>query len=242
MREKACDLIYLNTKKYISFAELKTMYWKLFIIPFSVFVIGIAEINKIGVSYKSLFPIVSVAIWSLLYWIFVLKIENKLIKKTFELRFLVNGVSSLLLSSLFWIFFTSFNLVSKNSIAGFDFCLLLLLFYLIFSVTYVALIIFGVHKGAFKKIREKGKTDKILALDAFFASLIPLSGVAGMISSRLLRSHADVSTQNIAITICGVFIIFAPALAHINFVQYFYCKKYKISCDEDGCTTSDKLQ
>lgn len=37
-------------------------------------------------------------------------------------------------------------------------------------------------------------------------------------------------------------IIFLPAVAHINFVQYFYCKKYAIDCDEAGNKTSPALE
>ena len=39
-----------------------------------------------------------------------------------------------------------------------------------------------------------------------------------------------------------ILVIFLPILAHINFVQYFYCKKYKIYCDESGDTTSPDLE
>lgn len=43
-------------------------------------------------------------------------------------------------------------------------------------------------------------------------------------------------------TIITILVIFIPALAHINFVMYYYCKKYGINCDEHGNTTSPKLE
>lgn len=242
MRERACDLIYLNTKRYTSISNLRTLYWAIIIFPCIMMLMSIAAINTNGVSWKSLFPLISIAIWSLLYWIFVLMIQSKKTKKTFELRFLVNGISGLLVSSLFWIFCTSFNLVADDPVFEFDFSLWILFLYLIFSVAYIALIVIGVHKGIYKKIREKGHTPRAIAVDAFFASIIPVAGLLGMVTSKLLRAYASVSVQNIVATVAFVLIIFLPALAHINFVQYFYCKKYGILCDEYGDTTSPKLE
>ncbi len=242
MREKVRDLIYLNTKRYMSLDNLRVLYWAIIIIPFSMVVMSAASIHMTGVSWRTLFPLVSIAVWSLLYWIFVLTIQSKKIKKTFELRFLVNGISGLLLSSLFWIFYASFNLLADKPIIEFDFFLWILLYYFVFSAIYIGLIVISVHKGAFNKIREAGNLPVVIALDAFFASLIPLAGVLGMITSKLLREHASVSAQNVALTIGFVFLVFAPALAHMNFVQYYYCKKYSILCDEYGDTTSPKLE
>ena len=113
--------------------------------------------------------------------------------------------------------------------------------YLLFSVLYVGLIVLGTHKGVFGKIKEKSRAQWVIALDAVIASVIPIAGVLGMHTSKMLRNNADVSTQNVCISITLITIIFLSALAHINFVQYFYCKKYKIMCDENGDTTSPKL-
>lgn len=242
MREKVRDLIYLDTKRYVSLDKLRVVYWRIIIIPFFMVVMGIASINMTGVNWKSLFPFVSLAIWSLLYWIFVLTIQSKRTRKTFELRFLVNGISGLLVSSLFWIFYTSFNLVADNPIFELDFSLWILFFYLLFSVIYIGLIVIGIHKGVYKKIHKKSHTPKAIAIDAFLASILPIAGVSGMLTSKLLRAYASVSVQNIVATISFVLIIFLPALAHINFVQFYYCKKYGIDCDEDGNTTSPALE
>lgn len=242
MKENARDLIYLDTKRYSSLADLKALYWKIFFLPLILVIFGIVSIKTNGVNWKSLFPLVSAAVWNLLYWIFVLTIQNKRTKKTFELRFLVNGISSLLLSYLFWCLYTSYILVEDSPIVGLDFPLWILLFYLIFSFFYICLIVIGVHKGVYKKIREKSKTPKVLALDALLASIIPLACTAGMYTSKLLSAYASVSKQEIVANISLVLIIFLPALSHINFVQYFYCKKYGILCDEYGDTTSPKLE
>lgn len=241
MKENAKDLIYLDSKRYISIKSLRVLYWAISIIPFTMIVWGIVAINTIGLNWMSLFPLISIVVWSLLYWTFVLTVQGRK-AKTFELRFLVNGVSGLLISSLFWILHASLSLLENDPAIGFRFLLWILLFYLLFSILYIALIVLGVHKGIFKKIKEKSQTPKFLAISAFFSAILPSTGIMGMYTSRILRAHASDAVQDIIGTTALVLVIFLPILAHINFVQYFYCKKYKIICDEYGDTTSPMLE
>lgn len=241
MKQNVRDLIYLDSKRYISIQSLRVLYWAISIIPIIMLIWGIVAIKTIGLNWMSLFPLLSIVSWSLLYWMFVLTVQRKK-KKTFELRFLVNGVSGLLISSLFWILYASFSLLEDVPTIGFGFLLWILLFYLLFSILYIGLVILGVHKGIFKKIKEKSQTPKFLAISAFFAAILPSAAVLGMYTSRILRTYASVAMQDIIGRSALVLVIFLPILAHINFVQYFYCKKYKISCDEYGNTTSPDLE
>lgn len=241
MKENVRDLIYLDPKRYISIQSLRVLYWAISIIPIIMLIWGIVAIKTIGLNWMSLFPLISIAVWSLLYWTFVLTVQRKK-KKTFELRFLVNGVSGLLISSLFWILYASLSLLEDDPTIGFGFLLWSLLIYLLFSILYIGLVILGVQKGIFKKIKEKSQTPKFLAISAFFAAILPGAGVMGMYTSRILRAYASVAVQDIVGRSALILVIFLPILAHINFVQYFYCKKYKISCDEYGNTTSPNLE
>ena len=241
MKENVRDLIYLDSKRYISIQSLRVLYWAISIIPIIMLIWGIVAIKTIGLKWMSLFPLISIVAWSLLYWTFVLTVQEKK-KKTFELRFLVNGVSGLLISSLFWILYASLSLFEDDPTIGFGFLLWILLFYLLFSILYIGLVILGVHKGIFKKIKEKAQTPKFMAISAFFAAILPSTGVMGMYTSRILRAYASVAVQDIVGRSALILVIFLPILAHINFVQYFYCKKYKISCDEYGNTTSPNLE
>ncbi|MBQ7170830.1 MAG: hypothetical protein IJR89_00980 [Clostridia bacterium] len=150
MKEKVRDLIYLDSKRYLSIQSLRVLYWAISILPFIMIIWGGATINTIGLNWISLFPLISVAVWSFLYWTFVFSVQGRK-TKTFELRFLVNGVSGLLLSSLFWILYASFTLLENAPVIEFDFLLWILAFYLIFSVFYIGSIILGVHKSIFKK-------------------------------------------------------------------------------------------
>lgn len=242
IKDNARDLIYLDTRRYMSLDNLRVFYWAIIIIPIIMVTWGIAAINTVGVNLRSLFPLISIGIWSLLYWLFVLIIQSPKVKKTFELRFLVNGISGFLISSLFWILYASLSLLDNNQIIGFDFSLWILFFYLLFSAFYIGLVVLGVRKGIFKKIKEKSQTPKALAISAFFSAILPSAGVMGMYTSRMLRAHASDAVQNIVGTVALVLVIFAPILAHINFVQYYYCKKYEILCDEYGDTTSPNLE
>ena len=242
IKDNARDLIYLDTRRYMSLDNLRVFYWAIIIIPIIMVTWGIAAINTVGVNLRSLFPLISIGIWSLFYWLFVLIIQSPKVKKTFELRFLVNGISGFLISSLFWILYASLSLLDNNQIIGFDFSLWILFFYLLFSAFYIGLVVLGVRKGIFKKIKEKSQTPKALAISAFFSAILPSAGVMGMYTSKMLRAHASDAVQNIVGTVALVLVIFAPILAHINFVQYYYCKKYKILCDEYGDTTSPYLE
>ena len=242
IKDNARDLIYLDTRGYMSLDNLRVFYWAIIIIPIIMVTWGIAAINTVGVNLRSLFPLISIGIWSLFYWLFVLIIQSPKVKKTFELRFLVNGISGFLISSLFWILYASLSLLDNNQIIGFDFSLWILFFYLLFSAFYIGLVVLGVRKGIFKKIKEKSQTPIALAISAFFSAILPSSGVMGMYTSRMLRAHASDPVQNIVGTVALVLLIFAPILAHINFVQYYYCKKYEILCDEYGDATSPNLE
>lgn len=241
MKEKARDLIYLDTERYISLSGLKKSFKATLIFPAMMIVLGIMAVNANGFTFRAMFPMLSGIVWSLLYYIFISVIESEKTKKTFELRFLVNGISGTFLSVLFWLLYTSYNLIADKPPLGRYFFMWILPIYLLFSVLYVGLIVLGAHKGVFGKIKEKSRAQWVIALDAVIASVIPIAGVLGMHTSKMLRNNADVSMQNVCISIALITIIFLSALAHINFVQYFYCKKYKIVCDENGDTTSPKL-
>lgn len=236
MRKKVYDFVYLNTGNYISYGFLQNFYWYIFIIPFSMAVMSIALIHINGVSWKTLFPLVSITVWSILYWAFVLTIKSRHDKGYFNLRFLVNGIVGVAISSLIWIFLASFNLVADKPFFNFNVFLWMIPIYMLVSVLYIASIIIGVHNGVCVKIKVKGKT--IVA----FSTSISIAAGLGIAISRLLREMASQKVQHIVITFCTVILIFVPILAHINFVQYFYCKKYNINCDQNGDTTSSGLE
>lgn len=236
MRNKIYNFVYLNTGNYISYNFLKTFYWAVLILPFFMAVMSISSIKLNGVSWRTLFPLVSIAVWSFLYWVFVLTIKNNHVKKSFELRFLVNGIVGVAISSLIWVFFASWNLVADIPFLKFNVFLWMIPIYILVSVLYIASIVIGVHNGIYAKMKVKGKTLATLSTS------LSLAVALGILISHLLKDTASMKVQYIVVTIAVVVLIFVPILAHINFVQYFYCKKYSINCDENGYTTSFKLE
>lgn len=232
MENKVRDFVYLDTKGYISLESIKVLYWATLILPFMMFVMGIAG--------KSLFPILSVATYSLIYWTFVAVIQSKHVKKTFALRFLVNGMTGLFISSLFAILLISIGIVSD--ILEVKFAISIVFFYMIYISAYTILLVIGVHKGVYAKIKEKSQSRRWLKTSAFTVAIIPCMGVGGMYLSKILRATVSVSVQTNVGMFLLIVIIFLPGLSHINFVQYYYCKKYRIICDEDGDTTSPNLE
>ena len=118
MKEKARDLIYLDTGRYISLSGLKKSFKATLIFPAMMIVLGIMAVNANGFTFRAVFPILSGIVWSLLYYIFVSVIESEKTKKTFELRFLVNGISGVFLSLLFWLVYTSYNLLADKPLIG----------------------------------------------------------------------------------------------------------------------------
>lgn len=156
MKEKVKDLIYLDSKRYISIRSLRTFYWAILIIPITMLIWGIVAIKTIGLNWKSLFPLISIVVWSLLYWTFVLTVQGKK-KKTFELRFLVNGISGLLISSLFWILCASLSLLEDVPTIGFGFLLWILLFYLLFLSCILVWLFLVYTKVSLRKLKKKVK-------------------------------------------------------------------------------------
>ena len=91
MKEKARDLIYLDTERYISLSGLKKFFKATLIFPAIMIVLGIMAVNVNGFTFRAVFPMFSGIVWSLLYYIFISVIESEKTKKTFELRFLVKA-------------------------------------------------------------------------------------------------------------------------------------------------------
>lgn len=234
MQEKAKKLVHLNSDSYISYSFLKCFYWYILIIPFLILVIGIHLLNQNGISLKSLFPIVSIIIWSTAYWVMVLTIKSNFVKKTFALRFLINGTVGIFITSLMWLFFSSWNLMADKPFLKFSFFLWMVPAYLLASAIYILIIVMGVHNGKYPKIHIKRSAISITLTVSFMAFL-------GVLASRLLQNEASMSFQHIIMAISSIILIFVPSLSHVNYVQYYYCKRYNILCDENGDYESRNL-
>lgn len=229
MRDNIQDFVYLNSKNYVSLKFLKAFFWATSMILFIMVVMGVVG--------KSLFVLTFTIVWVFLYWMLVLLLHSRYIKKNFELRFVVNGITGCFISSLFFGFYVAYSTVSDILVLTFDYFLQIILIYMLFIMLYTVAIVFGITKGVYGKIKNStfGIVTKPLPI------ILPLIGVYGMYTSRLVRTHSATNVQTTVATFIFLLLIFLPGLAHINFVKYFYCKKYGIICDEDGSTTSPQL-
>lgn len=234
MREKVLKFVHFNSNNYISYSFLKRFYWYILIIPFFTLMIGSHLLKQNGISFKSLFPIVSIILWSIAYWAMVLTVKSNFLKKTYALRFWVNGTVGTFITSLMWIFFSSWNLLSDEPFLEFVFFLWMIPAYLLASAIYVLSIVARVRYGKSVKTHNR-KT--VVSVSLTISSMAFL----GTLVSSFLQNESSLSIQHIIMIISSIILIFVPSLAHVNYVKYYYCKKYNILCDETGDCESRNL-
>lgn len=242
MKEKALDLVYLDSGRYPSLKSMKSFFWGILLLQIFMIGIGFVALKKYGMTAKGLFPFITFGAWIVGYWTFIFIIQSKRVKKTFPLRFLVSGIEGLFFSFIFYSFIASFNSVADTPFFDGAFALRTPIIYLLVSAFYVAGAVILAHRGYYRKIKEKSRTAKALKMSAFFGALIPISGTIGMSVRRAFFSHAGAGTISVMMALFVAIVIYVPALSNINFLNYYYCKKYNITCDEDGETTSPLLE
>ncbi len=235
MEKKARDFVYFgNTNQYTSLSQMQSLYWACLLIPLCLAVISIVVKNP--------FPIIAFGIWSLLYWGLIIALRSNRIRKSFELRFLVNGLDSVLLVALFTIFFLTFNFLADYPFMSNSALAVVAVLYAVYVAVLIALTVVGVHKGVYDKLDQKTKSKKFIRISNYAAAFIPVSGTVGMTISRIVRKTADEKIELALVSICFVVLFCFISLGYVNFVKYYYCKKYNITCDEDGNRTSPKLE
>lgn len=236
--EKARDFVdfVYNSRYAFSLSAIDGFYNVSIVVTVLIALAAFVGVDSFGFTFEILFPVAAIAIWHLFYWLFKKKILLKIAlnQSTFEFKFLARGIAGFFFSSLFLLFFMGPWAIIKEIAEGFVSGLLLLLLYLISSVLYVGIVIFCIHKGVYKKAAEKVKSPMYLAISAFSAALIPASGLIGWRIRRVLESTVSLSTQNILSTLLWSFVILCGICFHAELIAYYYCKKYKISCDENG--------
>lgn len=237
MREKVLKLIYFDSGNYISYSFLKRFYWYIFIIPFFTMIMGVHSLNQNGITFNSLFPIALILLWSITYWAMIWTIKSSFVKKVFAFRFLINGIVGIFISTLMWIFFSSWNLTADVPFLEFSFFLWMIPAYLLVSVIYVLHIVVGIHNGKYAKRIKKKQKNNAISISLTISSMAFL----GILVSRFLQNEASLGIQHIIMTICSIILIFIPSLSHVNLVKYYYCKKYNILCDESGDNESGDL-
>lgn len=236
--EKARDFVdfVYNSRYAFSLSAIDGFYKGSIMVTVLIALGAFVGVDRFGFTFEILFPVAAIAIWHLFYWLFKNKILLKITlnQSTFEYKFLARGIAGFFFSSLFLLLFMGPWAIMKEIAEGFVTGLLLLLLYLISSVLYVGIVMFCVHKGVYKKAAKKVKSPIYLAISAFSAALIPVSGLIGLLIGRVLESTVSLGAKNILSTLIWSFLILCGICFHAELIAYYYCKKYKISCDESG--------
>ncbi|MBQ7896990.1 MAG: hypothetical protein IJ323_01060 [Clostridia bacterium] len=235
MIDRARNFVYSNTN-YMSYKSLKLFYWGCIIIPICMLIMGFTYMKYKGVSFNSLFPLISIAVWTLLYQMLLSCLKSKRIKKTFELRFIVNGFVGIGISSLIWIFFASWNLTADTPFLKFKAFVWMIPIYVLLSALYIVLLVKWIHR----RERQKSKTKRKRA--TVFYTPILLASCLGIFISRGVRDYTSLDFQYVIMIILVIAIIFVPIMAHGNFVKYYYCKKYNFTTDINGESSSPELE
>lgn len=231
MREKVKSLIYLDAERYIDIGSVKILPWATIILPFSV-IIGSSALQWTGM-------LVAACICFFSSLILVRLLQSSRIKKTFRLRFLVNGIVSLYMFVEFSLFILMVSMALNTAIM-----LWLLSAVVAFILLYICIIVCMVHSNSFKSINNVKANRKFQKVSMIAGMLLPASGSIGYFVSKS-RNSIDTITSTIKIDAACIltsFVLVAISLGFINFVQYFYCVKYGINCDERGKNHSPCLE
>ena len=242
MERKARDFIYLDPKRYTTLAVIKQFDFAAILLPLMMIGMGALVWTSDGISARALLPIVSAAVWSAVYWPLAILIRSDRVKRTFELRFLVNGFSGTLAVMITWALIASLYLQHDTSPFAWKLVLWLPLAHAVFASLYLALVVWGVHNGLYRNLRKKYHSLAFVAFRRFFDVLTPSSGLLGYHVYRITRGEGNGNVRVLMEEFMLIFCAFALALCYPNFLRYYYCKKYKITCDEYGNATSPKLE
>lgn len=215
--EKVKSYVYYGSEIYVSLGSLKQMIWAL--CPF--YMVAVASL----ISHTELVFSTMIVVLNALYIIAVLTfhfISEKV--NSFALRFLINGIFSVyfsldfLLVSLFFL---------RNVNASLYAYIFIIVFYLIFCLLYLYVAVWAKNR---QKTNKKNSTKNNIVTASTIGAGI---GVA-------IAAITDFNDKwnNYLLVAASLILSLLSALGIVNFLKYYYCKKYLIECDENGNNTS----
>ena len=228
MEQKAKAFVQLNTRKYVSLEILRKQFMICWFLSSIVLVYGFAG--------QVLSPLIAVAIWNISFLIMYILLSNKRFRKTFRLRYLINGMSSLFFATMFFISLYTIVLVTDRE--NLSYLGSILLVYFIYIIILFLWNILGVHKGWFAVRSKQSFMKGVTAV----ATIIPSSGIIGMMYSKYIRANYGKAGEDFILYTSTVCLIFLCSIGLVNFLKYYYCVRYGINCDETGSKTSPLLE
>ena len=227
------DFVYLDDARYLDYENLKFVGWCVYL-----FLSGIILVY--GIVGKAASIIVAISLLDILYVIFLCVIRSRNIKKTYSFRFFVNGVSSIFLSMYFLLAGITPMIANRYDVGVLS--LIGIVSYILFVMLYCVVIQICIKKG----IPAKAAKSKKLQIASFIgAGLIPVSGMIGRSIAKSMHSSFDFSNETwcyIAFFLFEFVALLSSLGTVINLMKYHYCRKFAITCDENGDTTSPGLE
>lgn len=161
-------------------------------------------------------------------------------KNTYPMRFLSDWIVDMLLS---WLFLNSAFVVLYATKCDTNFVVIgTLISYTTFLLLSIVWMIKRSKSDVYKKYAQMGKNKRPIEIAA--VSIISVSGTIGLVIGRIITRGLDIEKNIIVYVAFVIFIVVSMcfSLGHVNLLKYYYCKKYKIYCDEYGNTTSPDLE
>lgn len=232
MNENIKHFVYNNDANYASYASIKCL--MSCVCMFMSLITGTYAIVMKLWHFVVILVIINVAF--LLHLLFL-----KLIyKNTYPMRFLSDWIVDMLLS---WLFLNSAFVVLYATKCDTNFVVIgTLISYTTFLLLSIVWMIKRSKSDVYKKYAQMEKNKRPIEIVA--VSIIPVSGTIGLVIGRIITRGLDIEKNIIAYVVFVIFIVVSMcfSLGHVNLLKYYYCKKYKIYCDEYGNTTSPDLE
>lgn len=232
MNENIKHFVYNNDANYASYASIKCL--MSCVCMFMSLITGTYAIVMKLWHFVVILVIINVAF--LLHLLFL-----KLIyKNTYPMRFLSDWIVDMLLS---WLFLNSAFVVLYATKCDTNFVVIgTLISYTTFLLLSIVWMIKRSKSDVYKKYAQMEKNKRPIEIAA--VSIIPVSGTIGLVIGRIITRGLDIEKNIIAYVVFVIFIVVSMCftLGHVNLLKYYYCKKYKIYCDEYGNTTSPDLE
>ena len=226
------DFVYFDDQRYPSYEDLK--YSGICICLFLSFIM-----TSCGIAFKNAFLIVTILLFDVFFVIFLHVIRNQK-TQNYSLRFLVNGVSSIFVSMFFLLLgFILIIMMNHNIVA---LILTGIFSYVLFAFLSCVAIWICMKKGVFGKAV---KSQKLKIATAVSAALLPISGLIGYSMAKFMNSVFEGNNKTmfyITFSVLGLMLLISSLGVALSFMKYHYCRKFAITCDENGDTTSPGLE
>ena len=226
------DFVYFDDQRYPSYEDLK--YSGICICLFLSFIM-----TSCVIAFKNAFLIVTILLFDVFFVIFLHVIRNQK-TQNYSLRFLVNGVSSIFVSMFFLLLgFILIIMMNHNIVA---LILTGIFSYVLFAFLSCIAIWICIKKGVFGKAV---KSQKLKIATAVSAALLPISGLIGYSMAKFMNSVFEGNNKTmfyITFSVLGLMLLISSLGVALSFMKYHYCRKFAITCDENGDTTSPGLE